>query len=176
MLSGFYERLAADHDGSRLLAGSRLRRRVVVVLHQALELSRLSQSGLARKLGVRKSAVNQVFRGDGNVRIETLAAYLHEMGFELDVQLVEAGEPRAAAVEGRSARPLSFNMAVAASAAPAAMTFLRVATRGISWHEHDSPEASPYTQALFEFASFASWAVSRSTAVTSTVTGGPHED
>jgi transcriptional regulator with XRE-family HTH domain len=123
MLSGLYERVARQPDGLRLLAGSRLRRRVLAVLHQALDLSRLSQAELAKKLGIRRSAVNQVFRGDGNVRIETLAEYLHEMGFELDVQLVEAGEPRRAALEGRAVRHLSSNLTTATSAAPASITF-----------------------------------------------------
>ncbi|MGW4412627.1 helix-turn-helix domain-containing protein [Nonomuraea sp. NPDC004702] len=67
-----------------------------MLLHKALESSGLTQSDLAKKLGYRRSAVNQVFRGDGNVRIETLAEYLHEMGFELDAHLVPAGEHRAA--------------------------------------------------------------------------------
>ena len=101
MLGGLYERIAAEPGGLRSLASARLRRRVLVLLHRALERSGLTQSELAKKLGYRRSAVNQVFRGDGNVRIETLAEYLHEMGFELDVHLVRAGEPRRAFTERR---------------------------------------------------------------------------
>lgn len=106
MLSELYERIALQPDGLRLMAASRLRRRVLVLLHKALDLSGLSQADLAKKLGRRRSAVNQVFRGDGNVRIETLAEYLHEMGYELDIRLVAAGEPRAAALDGRQPRKL----------------------------------------------------------------------
>lgn len=101
MLGGLYERIAAEPGGLRSLASARLRRRVLVLLHKALEHSQMNQSDLAKKLGYRRSAVNQVFRGDGNVRIETLAEYLHEMGYELDLQLVNAGEPRRALSERR---------------------------------------------------------------------------
>ncbi|GAA4102398.1 hypothetical protein GCM10022248_89250 [Nonomuraea soli] len=106
MLGALYERLAAQPDGLRLLAAARLRRKVIKVLHRSLELSGLSQSDLGKRLGRRRSAVNQVFKGDGNVRVETLAEYLYEMGFELDLQLVPAGELRRAALEQREARPM----------------------------------------------------------------------
>lgn len=105
MLGGLYERIANRPGGGRGLASARLRRRVLVLLHQALEGSGLSQSLLGEKLGIRRSAVNQVFRGDGNVRIDTLADYLYEMGYELDLQVVGAGEHRRAHEEGREVRP-----------------------------------------------------------------------
>ncbi|MEU7883483.1 helix-turn-helix domain-containing protein [Microbispora bryophytorum] len=107
MLNGLYEKIAAQPNGLRDLASARLRRRALVLLHRALEMSGLNQSDLAKKLGVRRSAVNQVLRGDGNLRLETLAEYLHEMGFELDVNLVRAGEPRRAAQENRRVRLLN---------------------------------------------------------------------
>jgi transcriptional regulator with XRE-family HTH domain len=68
------------------------------LLHVALGKAGISQAELASRLGFRKSAVNQVLRGDGNVRISTLADYLHVMGFELELQLVPAGKPREDAV------------------------------------------------------------------------------
>jgi hypothetical protein len=46
-----------------------------------------------------------VLRGDGNLRITTLAEYLFALGFELDINLVMAGEPRRAELEGRAAIP-----------------------------------------------------------------------
>jgi transcriptional regulator with XRE-family HTH domain len=73
------------------------------MLHIALGASGVTQSALAGMLKIRKSAVNQVLRGDGNLRVKTLAEYLNALGYELDVRLVEAGEPRKAALEGRSA-------------------------------------------------------------------------
>ncbi len=54
----------------------------------------MNQTELASKLGIRKSAVNQVFRGDGNVPMNTLAEYLHELGFEAHVELAPAGTAR----------------------------------------------------------------------------------
>jgi transcriptional regulator with XRE-family HTH domain len=104
-VSGLYEQLAANDRGRMELASARLRYEVLGVLHKALEVSGMSQSDLARRLNLRRSAVNQVFRGDGNVRISTLAEYLYAMGFELDLRLVQAGEPRRAALEGRQPRP-----------------------------------------------------------------------
>jgi transcriptional regulator with XRE-family HTH domain len=101
-----YDRIAARPGGTRGLAAARLKREVLASLHQAFALSGMgSQSELARRLNVRRSAVNQVFNGDGNLRITTIAEYLHEMGYELNVTLVRAGEPRSAAVEGRDAQP-----------------------------------------------------------------------
>jgi transcriptional regulator with XRE-family HTH domain len=101
-----YDQVLARAGGGRALAVSRLKRAILASLHEAFAMSRIeSQSDLARRLHVRRSAVNQVFLGDGNVRISTLAEYLYEMGYELDVALVRAGEPRAAALEGRRAQP-----------------------------------------------------------------------
>jgi transcriptional regulator with XRE-family HTH domain len=99
-----YDRVAARPGGARALASARLKRAILSSLHQALAQSGMeSQSDLARRLGVRRSAVNQVFNGDGNLRITTVAEYLHEMGYELNVTLVKTGEPRATALEGRDA-------------------------------------------------------------------------
>lgn len=125
MLGGLYERIAGEPDGLRSLASARLRRRVLVLLHRALERSGLNQSDLAKKLGYRRSAVNQVFRGDGNVRIETLAEYLHELGYEADIHLVPAGEHRRAFEEGRIVRSVSTEATSASSIewrAPLTMT------------------------------------------------------
>ncbi|WP_441245596.1 helix-turn-helix domain-containing protein [Kitasatospora sp. McL0602] len=104
-MTSLYERMASSPSGARMLAGARLKHEALRSLHQALLASGMSQSELAEKLGVGKSAVNQTLRGDGNVRIKTLAEYLHAMGFELDLTIVDAGEPRKALVEGREASP-----------------------------------------------------------------------
>ncbi|MGN9778586.1 helix-turn-helix domain-containing protein [Micromonospora sp. H33] len=93
-----YGRLSKKPEGARALSGARLRYEVLRVLHSALEKSGMSQSELAGKLGVRKSAVSQVLRGDGNVRISTLADYLHAMNCELELRLVPVGKPREDAV------------------------------------------------------------------------------
>lgn len=97
-----YERFASTIRGARALAAARLRHEILGVLHQGLSLSGLTQSDTAKSLGIRRSAVNQVFRGDGNLRVNTIADYLDTMGFELDVRLVRAGEPRKATMEKRA--------------------------------------------------------------------------
>src|SRR5258708_39114777 len=119
-MSNLYDRVAAKPGGKAALAAARLRREVLVSLHEAFHASGLStQSEIARRLGVRRSAVNQVFRGEGNLRINTVAEYLHTLGFELDVTLIQAGEPRRAELERRPPRA-----AFPLWASPAYMTFV----------------------------------------------------
>jgi DNA-binding phage protein len=104
-MSTLYDRVAAKPGGEAALAAARLRREVLTALHEAFQASSLgSQSAIARRLGVRRSAVNQVLRGDGNLRINTVAEYLHALGFELDVKLVPAGEPMRAELEAPAPR------------------------------------------------------------------------
>jgi transcriptional regulator with XRE-family HTH domain len=100
-----YDRLMGVPGGARDLADARLRYEFLSVLHTALHAAGVTQAELARRLGVRKSAVNQVLRGDGNIRATTLAEYLHALGFELSIQLHEAGELRRARQEERDPRP-----------------------------------------------------------------------
>lgn len=104
-MAAIYEQLAGKSKGGAALASARLRYEVLGVLHKALDACGLSQSDVARRLKRRRSAVNQVFRGDGNVRISTLAEYLYSMGYEIDIQLVRAGEPRQAQIEDRHPEP-----------------------------------------------------------------------
>lgn len=99
-----YDFVSERPGGARAIAAARLRRRVIQLLHRALILSDVnSKSMLAKKLNIRKSAVSQVFRGDGNLRINTLAEYLYELGFEVNLELVEGGELHRAAI--RSSAP-----------------------------------------------------------------------
>lgn len=124
-----YERVAALPSGGRALAVARLRRAVLAILHRAFLVSGLeSQAALAKRLRVRRSAVNQVFRGDGNVRISTLAEYLYEMGFEISIALVKAGELRAAALDDRSPVP-----AFASASTSTSITFSPGDRRNSSW-------------------------------------------
>jgi transcriptional regulator with XRE-family HTH domain len=100
-MSSLYDRVEKKRHGGKALASARLRYAILRLLNIALGSAGKTQSELARSLHLRRSAVNQVFRGDGNLRINTLAEYLYAMGFELSLDLVEAGEPRQAALEGR---------------------------------------------------------------------------
>ncbi|MFD8112234.1 helix-turn-helix domain-containing protein [Streptomyces microflavus] len=104
-MNSLYDRFARSVDGARRLASARLRREALRSLHVALKASGLSQTELADRLRIRKSAVSQVLNGDGNLRIKTLAEYLSALGYELDMRLVEAGEPRKAVTEQRPVRP-----------------------------------------------------------------------
>jgi predicted XRE-type DNA-binding protein len=64
-----YDRVASKPGGEAALAAARLRREILVALHQAFTASGLkTQTEIARRLNVRKSAVSQVLRGDGNLQ------------------------------------------------------------------------------------------------------------
>ncbi|MBT2509674.1 helix-turn-helix transcriptional regulator [Streptomyces sp. ISL-98] len=112
-MSSLYERMAKSDSGARHLASARLRHEVLRKLHIALDASGVTQSALADILRIRKSAVSQTLHGDGNLRIKTLAEYLNALGYELDVRLVDAGEPRRAATEGREVAVAAVELAEA---------------------------------------------------------------
>jgi transcriptional regulator with XRE-family HTH domain len=82
------DNLAGAAADPRALAEAGLRDCVLRLLHEALERSDMTQVDLADKLGVRRSAVNQVLKGDGNMHVARLAAYLHALGFTLDLAIV----------------------------------------------------------------------------------------
>ena len=115
-----YDRVASTEPGRRGLASARLRRQSLKALHAALATSGMTKSDLARKLGIRKSAVGSVFGGDGNVRVNTLAEYLDAMGAELRVEVVPAGtlrretRPVSAATTGVIWRDLATSISVSA--------------------------------------------------------------
>lgn len=82
------EELEKLPGGKKRIASARLRRGVIKALHESLAFSKLSQSDLAKRLGKSRSAVGQVFNGDGNVEIDTVSDYLYEMGVELQLSLI----------------------------------------------------------------------------------------
>lgn len=94
---GLLDKIAASPRGRREVAAARLRYEVLVHLHRALEHSGMTQSELANALGVSKGAVSQVLSGDGNLQVNTVAAYAAAMGQELRLELAPAGTagPRA---------------------------------------------------------------------------------
>ena len=94
-MNRLHDLMSSSEEGRRRLAAARLRREVLVNLESALAETGMTQSGLASALGRTRSAVNQVFGGDGNIRISTLAEYLHAMGQELVLTRVPEGAPRA---------------------------------------------------------------------------------
>lgn len=101
-MSLLYDRVAASEGGAERLAVARLRRQVLRCVHVALEASGLTRAELAGRLGVSGRTVDRVLDGDGDIRAGELARWLHALGYEADVRLVEAGEPRRAAVEHRA--------------------------------------------------------------------------
>ena len=106
-----YDRVAATPGGPRRLADARLRHEALHLLWQAQAASKLSVEQLAAELGVRRRAVRRVLDGNGNIAVATLARYLHAMGYEAEIRLVGAGEPRQAVVEQRETRGLGYLVA-----------------------------------------------------------------
>ncbi|MFK0192442.1 helix-turn-helix domain-containing protein [Kitasatospora sp. NPDC090308] len=104
-MRSLYDRLEASEEGSRALAAARLRYEVLAQIHDALAETGVTQAELARRLDIRRSAVNQTFNGDGNVRVSTLAEYLHALGWELKLGRVQRGAIRQEAVSARPVDP-----------------------------------------------------------------------
>ena len=96
-----YDRLAATPDGSRTLAQARLRRETLRCLHRAQAASGLSVAEVADAIGGRRRDVRRDFDGDGNIKPDVVARYLHAMGYEVELRIVAAGEPRRKATESQ---------------------------------------------------------------------------
>jgi transcriptional regulator with XRE-family HTH domain len=91
-------------DPDVLIAASRLRLRALALIDGAMRATKVNRAGLAQRLGVRRSAVQQVMTGTGNLQLQTLAEYLGVLGFELELVPVEAGEVRRSMRERRAPR------------------------------------------------------------------------
>lgn len=98
MSKSLYDRLAETDAGARALASARLRYEALAAIHRAMAESGVTQTEVAKRLGIRKSAVNQVLHGDGSMKMSTLAEYLHVLGYEVSLELVPAGTPRLRAI------------------------------------------------------------------------------
>lgn len=75
-------------DGQRMLASSRFRRDVLVMLDDAIEKSGVSELELAQRLGLSQRDISEVLSSDGNLRMETISDYLFEMGFQIEMRVV----------------------------------------------------------------------------------------
>lgn len=105
--------LAQPSVDERMLmkATARLRARVMAILHAAQERSGQNQVMLAKELGIRKSAVHQVLRGNGNLQVDTLGEYLAAMGLEADIVVAASGEFSSARRERRAPRLVALTLA-----------------------------------------------------------------
>lgn len=97
-----YERLAATPDGARALAKARARHDLLRALCWAVETAG-GPAEFAKQAGIRVGRVRRVLNGDGNVRINLIADWLHAAGFEMEVRLVPAGQPRQDVLDRRAA-------------------------------------------------------------------------
>lgn len=130
-----YDAISRVAGGRRHLAEARLRYRVLGLLHEALERAGMTQSELAEKAGLGKSAVSQVFGGNGNLRVNTIAAYLDAMDCELKLDLVEAGTARAEATEWETptAQQRAFALTSATESLDRSAARLAVLVTSVQW-------------------------------------------
>lgn len=96
-----YERLADRPGGARLLAQARLKRRVREVMVTAENETKTDDSMVIF------DALPRNERRDLTAdrlwdSITSLAGYLHDLGYELTVELVPAGQPRAEVLRQRT--------------------------------------------------------------------------
>ena len=78
-MDAYQERLATP-QGRLGLAKAELRLRAVEAIADAVERAGISQKDLAERLGVSEGRVSQVLGGDHNLRLNTLAEYMHALG------------------------------------------------------------------------------------------------
>lgn len=96
-----YERLSATHDGRRALAKARLRTQVIEGLREAVEACGGGEDEFRRCAGLSKRRLRRVSTERADIRVDELADWLYTAGFELEVTLVPAGQPRADVLERR---------------------------------------------------------------------------
>lgn len=99
------ERFSAFPRGAQEMSAARLARDVIAAVDRAFRARGKTQRALAADLGVTEGAVSQVLKGDGNLRIATLARYLRALGYEakLSLEPVESDAP-AISLSGRPRR------------------------------------------------------------------------
>lgn len=77
-------------DPDLLLAEETLVVDVLEDLLEALDAKGMSQAELARRLGVSRSAVNRILRGD-NLTVRTVARFAHAMGTRVSFRIGSGG-------------------------------------------------------------------------------------
>jgi hypothetical protein len=97
-----YERLAATPEGARGLAKARLRTKLLEALWGAVEACG-GEDEFRRRTGLSKRRLRRVSTERADIRIDELGDWLHAAGFELEVTLVPAGQPRADVLKQRAA-------------------------------------------------------------------------
>lgn len=91
-------------------SSARLRARVLAVLSAALDRESISRTELAKRLGIKKSAVSQVLNGNGNIQLSTLAEYMSALNLEVDLLAVRYGELDAARFARRAPEHITLTI------------------------------------------------------------------
>ncbi|GAA0545503.1 hypothetical protein GCM10010172_28940 [Paractinoplanes ferrugineus] len=90
----FYEERASTPQGRLGLAAAAAAAGITRLLHAAKAASGLTSKEVAAELGVTEGRVSQVFSGDGNLHIATIARFVRAMGYELTIGAVPAEKNR----------------------------------------------------------------------------------
>lgn len=95
--------------GRQEMAAARLEYSAIKLLNRAMRSSGKSQKELADTIGVGESRVSQVLRGDGNMKVSTLARYLRALGYqgEVSARPVDEGARPIDSVKKRTRRSTS---------------------------------------------------------------------
>lgn len=98
------DELASTTAGKLELAAGTGAHRAMALLSQAKEASGLSNGALAERMGVSPGRASQIFGGDGNLRVATIARALRACGFQLGfvAEPVEEKRPAIRAQKRRS--------------------------------------------------------------------------
>lgn len=94
----FYDRVAAQPEGLKILARARLQCELSEQLHGALEFAGMSADEVyARMTGKERRALRR-----SEAVMDAVASFLHICGLEMTMESVLLGQPRAEVLRGRS--------------------------------------------------------------------------
>lgn len=96
-----YERIASTPEGERGLAMARLRRLVFHLIHVAGE--NINDDGMRHRSGLSRRRARAMWHNGGDVTINELAAWLWAGGYEAEIRIVPAGQPRTEVLARRAA-------------------------------------------------------------------------
>lgn len=91
-LDAYISTLSEAEQEDLALAGAAID--IAVFLYRARESRGLSQAAAARLAGLQQQAVSRLEQPDSNPRLDTIQRYLRALGYALEIQAREAGNPR----------------------------------------------------------------------------------
>jgi transcriptional regulator with XRE-family HTH domain len=81
-------------ESLRALAEERALIEAAELVSEAIEVRRTSRSQLAAQLGIVRSEITQRLSGKRNLTVRSLAAMLHELGYDLQLRVLDRSHSR----------------------------------------------------------------------------------